>query len=934
MQTFKPTSLTLALAAAGLFTVNVNAADATQAQENDQDNVEVIEVKGFRGSLIKAQAVKQDSTSIIEAITAEDIGKLPDPSIAETITRLPGIAARRINGKASEISIRGLSQDFSATTLNGREQVTLNDNRGVDFSIYPAEIMSGVVVHKAADASLMTQGIAGVVDLQTVKPLAYGEQNIQVGATFEKNTLGNLNPDGDDTGKRFNFSYIDQYADDTIGLALSFNHMTSPTQQQKWLAWGDDAWPSTDVDGESNYILGGANPRVRSTLQTRDTVMGVLELTPTERFHIIADALYIDFEDEQIQRGIETPAAWSGANMQVLETENGVVSHGIIGNTQSVLHGDYQSEESKLQAYGLNIDFQVTDTFSLNFDASYSQVKRDKWQLETYAGAGRGDGVGAMENIEFWMKDSNEGVVFDSDQDYSNTDIYKLGGPLSWGGGNPLYAASDDQDGFLSIIEIDDELTTLRLNAKQVLEGGFITQIDFGVNYSDREKSKLDTGRYLTLKDYPDMVDIPSDLLLAPTSMNFLGLGNMVSYDSKGLYNQGYYDEFVSDLTEMSRATNSWTIGEQVLTFYGKANFEQELTSNIYLNGNLGVQYIKTEQDGLSYIGSTVPYEGDLPINSYVKRDPINDSASYSQTLPSLSTNLNMYDDHYLRFSVAKTISRSRMDRLRPAFEINFNNTVNQDPGEEGFSLDRTPWSAYSGTSKLKPLEAINWDLSYEYYFAADGYISVAGFYKDMPNWQEVVPRAIDFSEYSEYANIGPDETINYNQGYLYEWGKTGNGQINGVELSATLPGHIVTDALDGFGIVASLTYLDAKVEVEEKGEVRMPGLSDSIFNLTAFYESNGWQIRASMRKRDEYPDSLGYNNAAKVIVGSTLVDAQIGYDFSELGIESLQGLTVMLQAYNLTDEPFKAYVAENKALVSDYQVYGRSLLLSASYKF
>lgn len=113
-----------------------------------------------------------------------------------------------------------------------------------------------------------------------------------------------------------------------------------------------------------------------------------------------------------------------------------------------------------------------------------------------------------------------------------------------------------------------------------------------------------------------------------------------------------------------------------------------------------------------------------------------------------------------------------------------------------------------------------------------------------------------------------------------------------------------------------------------------MPGLSDSIYNLTAYYESNGWQIRASMRKRDEFPDSLGYNNAAKVIFGSTLVDAQIGYDFSESNVESLHGLTLMLQGYNLTDEPFKAYVAENPNLISDYQVYGRSLLFSARYKF
>ncbi|WP_440903730.1 TonB-dependent receptor [Catenovulum sp. SX2] len=927
MQNFKPKAITLALATAGLLTFNTQAAEQTQ----DEDSTEVIKVQGFRASLIKAQAVKQDSSAIVEAITAEDIGKLPDPSIAETITRLPGIAARRVDGRSAEISIRGLNEDFSTTTFNGREQVSLNDNRGVDFSLYPAEIMSGVTVYKSSDATLMTQGLAGVVDLQTVKPLAHGEQTVQLGATFEKNTLGSLNPDGEDTGKRFNLSYIDQFANDTIGVALSVNHMTSPTQQKKWLAWGDDNWPTRNYEGEDVYILGGANPRVRSTLQTRDTIMGVVELKPSDNLHIVADALIIDFEDEQIQRGIETPAAWSGANMEIYDTANGVVSHGKIGNTRSVLHGDYQSEDSKLYALGVNTQYQVNDSLTLEFDAATSKVTRDKWQLETYAGSGRGDGVGAVENIEFWMRDGNQGVVFKSDQDYSDTDVYKIGAALSWGSGNPLYEASDDQDGFLSIIEIEDELTTLKLAAEQSFQQGFISKINYGINYSDRKKSKLDTGRYLTLKAYPEMLDIPDELILAPTSLEFLGMGNMLSYDSKALYDQGYFDEAVSDETELFRASNSWTIEEQVLTTFVQANFEHEMSSQAIFSGSVGAQYIRTEQAGLSYVGSLIPNPTASFPAQVVKRSPITDEHDYANFLPSVNLNLNLFDDVYLRFSVAKTISRARMDRLSPSFSINYNEAVTDD-GQD-YSLDWTPWSANAGTAKLEPYEALNYDLSYEYYFADDGYISVANFHKDIQNWQEPVPRQIDFTQYAEFAPV-PADQIEYFQGYVWEWGKVNGGNIDGLEITLALPGHIFADALDGFGVIASATYLDASLNIEGRGELRMPGLSDSVYTFTTYYENHGWQIRASLRKRDEYPDSLGYNNAAKTVMGETLVDAQIGYSFEHSNIQALQGLTLMLQGYNLTDQPYQAYVANNQALVSDYQEYGRSLLLSASYKF
>src|SRR4029453_15937028 len=107
-----------------------------------------VEVNGIRAGIESAIQTKQQSTSIVEAVSAEDIGKLPDLSIAESISRLPGLAAQRVAGRAQVISVRGLSPDFSTTLLNGREMVSTGDNRSVEFDQYLSELFPGVTIYK------------------------------------------------------------------------------------------------------------------------------------------------------------------------------------------------------------------------------------------------------------------------------------------------------------------------------------------------------------------------------------------------------------------------------------------------------------------------------------------------------------------------------------------------------------------------------------------------------------------------------------------------------------------------------------------------------------------------------------------------------------------------------------------------------------------
>jgi iron complex outermembrane receptor protein len=151
------------------------------ATTQDQNAKNAIVITGFRAALRSATAKKKNSETVVESVTAEDIGKLPDNSIGESIARLPGVAAQRNNGQANIISIRGFGPDFSTTTLNGRQQTTTNDSRAVEFDQYPSEILAGVDVYKTAEADHTAGGLVGSIDMRTIRPLDYGKEIIAVG---------------------------------------------------------------------------------------------------------------------------------------------------------------------------------------------------------------------------------------------------------------------------------------------------------------------------------------------------------------------------------------------------------------------------------------------------------------------------------------------------------------------------------------------------------------------------------------------------------------------------------------------------------------------------------------------------------------------------------------------------------------------------------
>nr|WP_286262849.1 TonB-dependent receptor [Thalassotalea atypica] len=931
MLKFKPSKVTLAMLSTGLMAVSAPMYAYAAEEQAAESEIEVIEVKGFRGSIVESINTKRFSSEVVESISAEDIGKLPDSSIAESIARLPGLAAQRLDGRASRVSIRGFGENESGTTFNGREQVSISDNRGVEFDLYPSEIMGGVTVYKTPSASLEAEGIAGIIDMQTIKPLSQDERVIQFNGQYEQTSFDKLNPDGNDDGFRGTFSYLDKFADDTVGVAFAYTTMSSPNQEKRWNSWGYPTF--TYEDGSEGSILGGAKPFVRSSTLERDSAMLVIEAAPSDNLHMTFDALYVDFTDEKILRGIEVPFAWGqgsiSADTAIIDPETGFVSSAITEGQRVVVRNDYEERDAEMTALGFNLKYDVAETWSLEFDASYSQVDRKIWSMESYAGTGRGNDRGVADNIGYTFDGGNTGATFSHELDYSDYNLIQLGGPLSWGWSSALndkYGVTGTeyenqlQDGFLNTPSIDDELTSLKLAATKEIESDYVTEIKFGVSYREREKQKKSDGFFLTLSSFnypnnPGMMAVPEAYRQGSVDLGFIGMGDMIAYDSKGLVDDGYYDLLSEALTNTSHATKSWKVKEEVTSAFIQANLDMEL-GGFPVTGNVGLRYVHTDQSSQGNAFNTV--------DGVVVTSPTNISHDYSHVLPSLNLSLKVDDDQTVRFGAAKTISRARLDEMNASIS----GTYNQIPDDNGNN-----WSVSGGNPELEPKEALGLDLTYENYFSDEGYFSTAIFWKDLDEWIFDGTYEVDMAGVADplTGEIPANPTA------------TGSGKVNGgggtlwgYEISITFPFKMIDESLDGFGIIASHTGIEDDIEDQNGNEYELPGLSDTIQNVTAYYEKNGFQARVSMRKRSDFKGDvygLGFDTQQVDIEGETIVDAQIGYDFGEGGHESLEGLSVFFQAQNITEEPFTSYQGDSDLQVRDYQDYGSTYLLGFSYK-
>ena len=867
------------------------------SSESEEDT---IVVTGFRAALQNAINTKKRNDQIVESVSAEDIGKLPDASIAESIARLPGLTSQRLAGpgRSSLITVRGLGPDFTTTTLNGRLQTSTNDVRAVEYDQYPSEVVSSVDVYKTPNARLIGQGLAATVDIRTIRPLAYGKRILAVGVKGIHADLGKLNPDSKEFGYRVNGTYVDQFLGDRLGVAFSAAYVDEPYQTKEERSWG---YPN-DVGGfAGSRVIGGLESYNTSAQLKRLGLTGTVQYEVSPELMATLDGFYSNFKDDQLRRGVEIPLAWGGASLSNATIEDGVVTSGTFTNVPSVVNNKAGSRHADLYSFGGNLAYTGTSGWNAMLDIGWSKTDRREQDLQTNAGTGPG-GLGANDTVDFVIRD--DGIfVTDNAIDYSDPTQIFITDPNGWGAGAP----GGRQHGYLNNRIIDDEIVQLAGELEREFGGGFLKAARIGANYVQRDKSLTPDEYYLQIAGGALQAVVPDEYLLDPID-TWVGLGPMITYDPRALLDDGFFSRVAN--TSPGVLAKAFQLTEKITGVFGMVDLEHEFGSGV-LTGNVGVLAQHTDQ---SSDGFTVTAASGL--------QPVTDGDTFWDVLPSANLAFRFNNDIVLRLAAAREIMRPRMDDMASKFDYGFNTNLGIIQGS-------------SGNPRLRPYRATAFDATVEKYWGTRGYLAAQLFYKKLHNniYTDVQP--FDFSDFpapTVPAGVDPDSL----PGVITQPVNGDGGKIYGFEVGGTLPFETFTPMLEGFGLTGGVSYTKSKVQTsasQPDGEI--PGFSRWVANGTAYFERAGFSIRGSMRYRSKYlGDFQNFEGipTRRTVKPETILDAQVGYEFQPGN--SMEGLSVFLQGQNLTDEPFVSYENNDPAQILNYHTFGRRYMLGATFKF
>jgi len=973
MSRFKPSKVTLAMLSSGLIAYSgaLYAQEASQTQEKDvEEEIEVIEVTGFRRSLIESLNQKRFADTVSEQLTADDLGALPDVSMADALTRLPGISAVRTGGQAAEINIRGMAGGFVSTTLNGREQVSTSGQRSVEFDQYPSELISSAAVYKSPKASLIEGGVAGTVELRTVDPLKNEKQH-----TFNLNLRGMYNdqaddvPDATSTGHRFSIAYQGKFMDDSLGFSIGYARLFQPSATTQFIGLSYDKLKDADLlandtDGPTKdggvhlnkeYISEGFELQHKGGEESRDSFVTTLEWQPNDNFNLKFDAFYSKFDSEEFARGYRVKlqgdqAAISNPILHDNSVIGGTFNRTTKSSTRVEIVNDDNRDYDEVQSFGINADWQVTERLNFAFDVSYSSAESD------------------FKNGLIWSLIANDANALEPEFDNNVSINYLLNGlDLPDVGLNQADAFTDLDRVMVAKYGIypyvnSDQVSAVRFDVKYDLESDYFSAIEAGVRYSEREysndRSVFEYGSDSGFNQLQPPLGITEEMAsVVNWQGNFSYFPSYLALDQNAVLN-AWFPEGIPQPVQTWGSTAGgvingnnpngnnydWTmkesgkVFEDILAAYIMVNIDTEI-SGMPITGNLGVRVVETTQASTSLqdVGGDVSLgaqnitdEVGLVNNRYF---PTVISDTYTDYLPQLNLNFHLTENDQLRFGAAKVMSRPNIDRLASNSSVSINK-VTTESGTYG---------EISGNAKnsphLKPFYATQYDLSYEKYFVeTDGSFIAAIFYKDIES-AGIITQTI--SEYDFAANglIVPDEFIDPLSGVPLPI-KNGNfetafnddkgGYIQGVEFAYTQIFSFLPEYWSGLGFTASYSHTESEIQqISQLGQqdlpISLPGLSENVLQSTLFWGYQDFETRVSVRYRDEFVSEQVAVEAQTVNYDEeTIVDYQASYQVND-------NLGLVFQINNLTDEPTKSYFGV-KAQTGTIQYFGRQFFLGMTY--
>lgn len=901
------------------------AGSASLAQDTNAP-VEELMITGIRGSLQRSMDIKRVSGGVVDAISAEDIGKFPDTNLAESLQRITGVSIDRSGGEGQLITVRGFGPEFNTVLINGRQMATENLSRAFSFDTVASELVSGLDVYKTSTASMQSGGIGSTVNVRTARPFDIHGFKVagSVKAAMEENS--------EETTPQISGLISNTFNDDTFGalLAVSYQERDTRLNQAQMDGWLENVGiPTSELNNGAGVPAGTTifSPRNYDTKvtfeeRTRTNASLVLQFAAADNLTLTTDFIYSDFD---VKTNALSYGHWFTApNITDAHTDE----HGtVIDLRQEVglatdMHAKKFDRLTETSMFAFNADWQVNDKLNVNFDASFSNSERD-------ANNGGGDQLSLIgyanrvrfqvdDNILPWMSEfeTADPTIFSGQQE--------LDGVAYRDPSDPDYVPPAGVSDFLDKSNsrahvmlrrgwaVDDEIQQFKMDGTwdEGSSSGLV-KVKFGGLYSGEEKAlerwdNEGVGIHCTYCGYPDAPVIPESMqYIFDAGSDFLsqvsGSGRMptrwLAHDGEAQFAflENYYQSVTGQPISFDavKRDNSFVVNEDTLAFYLEADFAGDL-SGMPISSTAGV---RVESTDVTVDGTQAPVTGLIILDEtemlaqYGTKQSINVDTSYDAILPNMSVKLELSDDMIVRLAASKTLTRPTLSSMAPVTVIT---TTRQ-----GGNLTST-----SGNSALKPFESDNFDLSWEWYYDDASYVSAGYFKKNVANFivNTIADKTfelpdgsllLDPSTGSDPGAADANDTVAVFKNTLPNNGETAT--VDGLEMAIQ---HTFGES--GFGVMFNATYVDSDAELDPADVTQvfaLTGLSDSM-NLVGFYEKGPVQIRLAYNQRGEFVQSLTQNNGN----GPTIVE-----DYNQLDLSASYDITdeisVFLEGINLTEE-------------------------------
>ena len=763
---FRKSKLSVAiLAAAGTLVAGQVIAEGSSIDE--------VVVTGIRGSLERAMDTKRDASGVVDAISAEDMGKFPDTNLAESLQRISGVSINRVNGEGSEVTVRGFGGGFNLVTLNGRQMPSANvgtitgnpldqgasgSSRSFDFSNLASEGVRGLQVYKTGRASVATGGVGATINVETIRPLESGGTQASVGVKAVKDTSG------DDVTPEVSGLYSWSNDDSTFGVSVfgSFQERDSGSRHASVEEFGLRTWDSTDPSNLSNLgIVEGAtiiNTPNDGQLVYRPTNLGLgfnedkrertnglltVQFAPNDSMTFTADAAYA----ENIQDSTSlVDGVWFNGTVDYVEYDGDPVvtapvifAEDVDGGKDFFFQNLDMGTKDTLESIGLNLDWNVSDKLNLRFDAASSEAKSggNGPQGNNVLRMNVAGGNAGWQAVDFGQEIPQGIVSVDDSVKGNNNGIFDLADV----GSQVTQFAKSDQVAELEQFNFD---------------GSFVAsdniEVDFGVGFMSSEMRQTRQSGSNNLGGWG--VDAPGDIpegLIEQVS----SLGEF-DYQGSGVagVSQPAGETAPIALGSVSWAGDPLTLLNAMAPIYGldpnnmpinstADNRVEEDTISIYsqikMDGEVGGMPINVvsglrweETDVTSTSQQAVPSafiwesNNDFTFTLGDSVDSLSEDYSYSVLLPSLDISIDVTDNLKARASFSKTLAR-------PGYSDMYTATSVEAPSRITHLGDQP--SASQGNARLDPLESNNFDFSVEYYYGEANYFSVGFFQKNVSNF-------------------------------------------------------------------------------------------------------------------------------------------------------------------------------------------------------